>query len=133
MLLSYLVDCNDFKCYRVKIPSLKAFRKSGEAILETYKKRLVSRNLETQEVKDLGITGSMYSFVDPYIESLVLLGKPRTDMEWSLFSRLQRRDSELCLLLVHPRPAMAWNKVTQTPSLPMRLKSPPQPTPYQMP
>ena len=60
-------------------------------------------------------------------------GKPRTDMEWSLFSRLQRRDSELCLLLVHPRPAMAWNKVTQTPSLPMRLKSPPQPTPYQMP
>jgi len=62
--------------YRVKIPSLKAFRKSGEAILETYKKRLVSRNLETQEVKDLGITGSKYSFVDPYIESLVLLDKP---------------------------------------------------------
>ena len=36
------------------------------------KKRLVSRNLETQEVKDLGITGSRYSFVDPYVESLVL-------------------------------------------------------------
>ena len=54
----------------------RAFRKSGEAILETYKKQLVSRNLETQEVKDLGITGSKYSFVDPYIESLVLLDKP---------------------------------------------------------
>ena len=39
------------------------------------KKRLVSRNLETQEVNDLGITGSRYSFVDPYVESLVLLGK----------------------------------------------------------
>ena len=33
----------------------RAFRKSGEAILETYKKWLVSRNLETQEVKDLSI------------------------------------------------------------------------------
>ncbi|XP_030929412.1 F-box/LRR-repeat protein At2g43260-like [Quercus lobata] len=65
--------------YREKIPCAKAFRKSGEVILETYKKkkkRLVSRNLETQEVKDLGITGSKYSFVDPYVESLVLLDKP---------------------------------------------------------
>ena len=39
------------------------------------KKRLVSQNFETQEVKDLGITGSRYSFVDPYVESLVLLDK----------------------------------------------------------
>ena len=62
--------------YREKIPCAKAFRKSGEVILETYRKRLVSRNLETQEVKDLGITGSKYSFVDPYVESLVLLDKP---------------------------------------------------------
>ncbi|XP_050247294.1 F-box protein At3g07870-like isoform X5 [Quercus robur] len=62
--------------YRKKIPCAKAFRKSGEVILETYKKRLVSRNLETQEVKDLGITGSKFSFVDPYVESLVLLDKP---------------------------------------------------------
>uniref|UniRef100_A0A7N2LIA5 F-box domain-containing protein n=1 Tax=Quercus lobata TaxID=97700 RepID=A0A7N2LIA5_QUELO len=50
--------------------------KSGEVILETYEKRLVSRNLETQEVKYLGITGSKFSFVDPYVESLVLLDKP---------------------------------------------------------
>ena len=28
---------------------------------------------------------------------------------------------------------MAWSQVTQTPSLPMRLEPPPQPTPYQMP
>ena len=34
---------------------------------------------------------------------------------------------------VHPRTAMAWNQVTQTPSPPMRLEPPPQPTPYQMP
>ncbi|KAM3696594.1 hypothetical protein ACB098_06G052100 [Castanea mollissima] len=62
--------------YREKIPNAKAFRKSGEVILETYKKRLLSQNLETQEVKDLGVTGSKYSFVDPYVESLVLLDKP---------------------------------------------------------
>ncbi|XP_065623771.1 F-box protein At3g07870 [Quercus suber] len=58
------------------IPRPKAFRKSGEVILETYRNSLVTRNLETQEVKDLGITGSKYSFVDPYVESLVLLDKP---------------------------------------------------------
>ena len=34
---------------------------------------------------------------------------------------------------VHPRTALAWNQVTQTPSLPMRLKPPPQPTPHQLP
>ena len=34
---------------------------------------------------------------------------------------------------VHPRTVMAWSQVTQTPSLPMRLEPPPQPTPYQMP
>ena len=34
---------------------------------------------------------------------------------------------------IHPRTAMAWSQVTQTPSLPMRLEPPPQPTPYQMP
>ena len=28
---------------------------------------------------------------------------------------------------------MAWNQVTQTPGLPMRLEPPPQPTLYQMP
>ncbi|XP_030952899.1 F-box/kelch-repeat protein At3g23880-like [Quercus lobata] len=62
--------------YRVKTPSLKAFRKSGEAILQTHKKRLISKDLETKEVKDLGITGSKYSFVDSYVQSLVLLDKP---------------------------------------------------------
>ena len=28
---------------------------------------------------------------------------------------------------------MAWNKVTQTPSLPIRLEPPPQPNSYHMP
>ena len=34
---------------------------------------------------------------------------------------------------VHPRTALAWNQVTQTPSLPITLEPPSQPTPYQMP
>ena len=34
---------------------------------------------------------------------------------------------------VHPRTALAWNQVTQTPSLPIRLEPPSQPTSYQMP
>ena len=34
---------------------------------------------------------------------------------------------------VHPRTTMAWNQVTQTPGLPMRLEPPPSPNHYQMP
>ena len=30
---------------------------------------------------------------------------------------------------VHPRTAMVWNQVSQTPSLPLRVETPPQPTP----
>ena len=85
-----------------------------------------------QTTPSLPATPSMHTH-SPTPRPSLSNGKPRTNMEWSLFSPLHRRDSELCLLLVHPRPAMAWNKVTQTPSLPMPLKSPPQPTPYQMP
>nr|POE83261.1 hypothetical protein CFP56_65939 [Quercus suber] len=36
-------------------------------------------------------------------------------------------------ILVHPRTALAWNQVTQTPSLPTRVETPPRPTPYHMP
>ena len=36
-------------------------------------------------------------------------------------------------VLVHLWTALAWNQVTQTLSLPMRLEPPPQPTPYQLP
>ena len=54
------------------------FRKSGEVILEMYGGYLVSHDLETQEIKDLRIRGCGlgYTFVDSYVESLVLLDKP---------------------------------------------------------
>ena len=54
---------------------------------------------------------------------------------WSGLS-LERSEDETVSYVrisVHPRTTMAWNQVTQTPSLPMRLEPPPQPTPYQMP
>ncbi|KAF3951642.1 hypothetical protein CMV_022732 [Castanea mollissima] len=56
-------------------PQVKGFRKSGEAILLMTNGKLVSRGLETQEIKDLGMAGSYNTFVDSYIESLVLLDK----------------------------------------------------------
>ena len=52
------------------------FRKSGEVILDMYEGYLVSRDLETQEIKDLRIRGYGYYFVDSYVKSLVLLDKP---------------------------------------------------------
>ena len=36
---------------------------------------LVLQNLETQEIKDLGIVGYKYTVADSYVESLVLLDK----------------------------------------------------------
>ena len=54
---------------------------------------------------------------------------------WSGLS-LGRSDDETVSYVripVHPRVAMAWNQATQTPSLPIRLEPPPQPTPYQLP
>ena len=52
------------------------FRKSGEVILEMYGGYLGSRDLKTKEFKDLRIRGHAYTFVDSYVESLVLLDKP---------------------------------------------------------
>ncbi|XP_030944849.1 F-box/kelch-repeat protein At3g23880-like isoform X1 [Quercus lobata] len=54
----------------------KGFRKSGEVILEMYGGYLGSRDLKTKEFKDLRIRGYAYTFVDSYVESLVLLDKP---------------------------------------------------------
>ena len=58
------------------MPTAIGFRKSGEVILEMYGGYLVSRDLETQEIKDLRIRGYANTFVDSYVESLVLLDKP---------------------------------------------------------
>ena len=54
----------------------KGFRKSGGVILEMYGGYLSSRDLKTKEIKDLRIRGYAYTFVDSYVESLVLLDKP---------------------------------------------------------
>ncbi|KAL4619576.1 hypothetical protein ACB092_06G089800 [Castanea dentata] len=56
-------------------PTARGLRKSGEVILEMCDGQLVSRHLESQEIKDLRITAYGYTFVDYYVESLVLLDK----------------------------------------------------------
>jgi F-box interacting protein len=53
-----------------------AFRRSGEVILENLREQLVSCDLESQKIKDLGIAGYGYTFAGSYVESLVLLDKP---------------------------------------------------------
>ncbi|KAM3741710.1 hypothetical protein ACB098_07G017500 [Castanea mollissima] len=58
------------------------FRKSGEVILDTDTGSLVSLDLKTEEIKDLGICGYANTFVDSYVESLVLLDKPNQPMGW---------------------------------------------------
>nr|XP_023883770.1 F-box protein CPR1-like isoform X2 [Quercus suber] len=58
------------------IPRPIGFRKSGEVILDMHGGYLVSRDLETQEIKDLRICEYGCYLVDSYVESLVLLDKP---------------------------------------------------------
>ena len=58
------------------VPTPIAFRRSGEVILEKLKEQLVSCDLESQKIQDLGITGYEYTFAGSYVESLVLLDKP---------------------------------------------------------
>uniref|UniRef100_A0A2N9GGV9 F-box domain-containing protein n=1 Tax=Fagus sylvatica TaxID=28930 RepID=A0A2N9GGV9_FAGSY len=53
-----------------------AFRRSGEVILENLREQLVSCDLESQKIKDLGIAGYGFTFSGSYVESLVLLDKP---------------------------------------------------------
>ncbi|KAK4576647.1 hypothetical protein RGQ29_027267 [Quercus rubra] len=56
-------------------PSAKGFRKSGEVILKMNDTKFISRDLETQEIKDLGNAGYYHTYVDYYVESLVLNDK----------------------------------------------------------
>ena len=54
---------------------------------------------------------------------------------WSSLSLGRSNDETVTYvrILVHLQTALAWNQVTQTLSLPMRLKPPPRHTPYHMP
>ena len=54
---------------------------------------------------------------------------------WSGLSLSRSNDKTVSYvpIPVHPRAAMVWNQMTQTPSLPMRLKPPPPPNPYHTP
>ncbi|XP_065627071.1 F-box protein CPR1 [Quercus suber] len=61
--------------YRFK-PSAKAFRKSGEVVVELDEQPFITQDLETQECKDLPISAYNYTFVGSYVKSLVLLDKP---------------------------------------------------------
>jgi F-box interacting protein len=56
------------------------FRRNGEVMLKMDDGQLVSQDLETQERKDLRINSYNYTFVDYYVESLVLLDKAANDV-----------------------------------------------------
>ena len=60
---------------RYDIPKVVGFTRSGKIVLKMDGGHLVSEDLETQETKDLKIIGCKYSFVDAYVESLILLDK----------------------------------------------------------
>ncbi|KAM4113608.1 hypothetical protein ACJW30_04G008700 [Castanea mollissima] len=57
------------------IPRVIGFRRNGEVVLKLDGGQLVSQDFESKENKDLGIIGYKHTFVDPYVESLVLLDK----------------------------------------------------------
>ena len=46
------------------IPRAISFRSNGEVVLELEDRKLVSQDLESQEMKDLRITSYRYTFVD---------------------------------------------------------------------
>ncbi|KAM3690873.1 hypothetical protein ACJW31_09G152400 [Castanea mollissima] len=57
------------------IPRVIGFRRNGEVVLKLDGGQLISQDFESKEIKDLGIIGYKNTFVDPYVESLVLLNK----------------------------------------------------------
>ena len=57
------------------IPRAIGFRRNGKVVLKMDDRKLSSQDIETQEKKDLRITSYIYTFVDSYLESLVLLDK----------------------------------------------------------
>jgi F-box interacting protein len=57
------------------IPRAIGFRRNGKVVLKMDERKLSSQDIETQEKKDLRITSYVYTFVDSYVESLVLPDK----------------------------------------------------------
>ena len=51
------------------------FRRSGEVIIEMHYGELISLHFERVKTKELGITRYGFTFVDSYVESIVLLDK----------------------------------------------------------
>ena len=51
---------------------------------------------------------------------------------WSGLSLEHSHDETMSFvrISIHPRTALVWNQVSQTPSLPLRIEPPPQLTPY---
>ncbi len=61
----------------VFIPLPRGFRRNGEVVLIVDDEgQHVSMDLENQKMKDLRIDSSVSSFIDSYVESLLLLDKP---------------------------------------------------------
>ncbi len=61
----------------VFIPLPRGFRRNGEVVLIVDDEgKHVSMDLENQKMKDLMIDSSASSFIDSYVESLLLLDKP---------------------------------------------------------
>ena len=61
----------------VFIPLPRGFRRNGEVVLIVDDEgKHVSMDLENQKMKDLMIDSSVSSFIDSYVESLLLLDKP---------------------------------------------------------
>lgn len=59
------------------VPRALGFRRNGEVLFELCQGEIASVNLESLEVNDLRIHGaSGFSFVDTFVESLVLLDRP---------------------------------------------------------
>ncbi|XVF78156.1 hypothetical protein PTKIN_Ptkin14bG0106600 [Pterospermum kingtungense] len=58
-----------------RIPWVLGFRKNGEVLLELYSEEMVSLDLNGRQMKNLIEAEAGISFVDSYVESLVLLDK----------------------------------------------------------
>ena len=58
------------------IPRAIGFRRNGKFVFDFNQNQHVSKEFETQEIKDLSFTPCLCTLGDSYVESLVLLDKP---------------------------------------------------------
>ena len=61
--------------FKKVIPRPICFRRDGDIVFISSERQLVSWNRESKEFKDLRMIGYNNTFVDSYVESLVLLDK----------------------------------------------------------